>query len=310
MITYYKKTIKDKQIVQKERPSLGSWTSVISPTEREIKKISKRFSLPREFITACLDVEEISRIDEENGNILFIFKLPIKKQGKEILRTIPLGILLTKDNIITVLLEPHPILEDFIDGKVKNFYTSTKTRFLLQFSHRINFYFINYLGLLEQMISETEKQLLESFQNKEMIRLLKFQKTLTYFNTAVLTNNNVLEKLSKGAIVRLYEEDQDLLEDTIIENKQALEMTKIYSNILSNTMDAYASIVSNNLNIVMKFLASVTILVSLPTIIASIYGMNIALPFQNHPFAFWIVVLLSISAMLILSFLFVKKRFL
>lgn len=310
MIDYYKKTIRDKNVREEKRPTLGSWISVVSPTEKEIEEIVKYFSLPNEFITASVDKEEPSRIDQENGIILFIFKIPIKEETSEIFSTIPLGVILTENNIITVLLKDHPILSDFIENRVKNFATSTKTRFLLQLFHRINFYFLTYLAFLEREISQAEAGLLSSFENKEIIRLLGFQKALTYFNTAVLMNNNVLEKISKGNIVRLYEEDQEFLEDTIIENRQALGMINIYSNILANTMDAYASIVSNNLNVVMKFLASVTIIVSLPAIISSIYGMNIRLPFQEHPLIFLILILFSGLSMLILALFFAKKKFL
>jgi len=311
MINFYKKTLRDKYVKIEKRPTLGSWISLVSPTEEEISYTIKEFSIPKEFLLAPLDKSELSRIDQENGIILFIFKIPIKEElSDETLSTIPFGIIFTQRNIITAIFRDHSIISDFFNGKIKNFYTTTKNRFLLQFSHRINFYFINNLYYLEKRINQTEKKLLLSFENKEVIKLLKFQKTLTYFNTAVLTNNNVLDKLSKGGIVTLYEEDKDLLEDAIIENKQALQMINVYSNILANTMDAYASIISNNLNIVMKFLASVTIIISLPNIIAGLYGMNIPLPFQNHPFSFLIILLLSGLIMAFLAIIFAKKKFL
>lgn len=309
MIEYYKKTLRDKEVKRADTAGTGVWVSLTSPTEKEIREISTSLGIRKDFLTAPLDEQEVSRIEVESDCLLVIYKLPVKNENPLSSSTLPLGIILTKNNIISVLSRPHPLINDFIEGKIKNFFTTTSTRFLLQFLFRINYYFANDLKFLDQRIEATEEKLLSTFENKEVVELLRFQKSLTYFNTAVLTNHNVLEKLMKGTIVKLYEEDQDLLEDTLIENRQSLETINVYSTILASTLDAYASIVSNNLNVVMKFLTSVTIMISLPNLIASIYGMNINLPFQNHPSAFNLILIVSLLVIMVSTLFFTKKRY-
>jgi len=310
MIYYYKKTQRDSNIFECKPTSLGSWISIVSPTQKEIDNFSEKYNIPKEFLLSSLDAGELSRIDKERGVILFIFKIPLREDSVNGgFSTNTLGIIITNRHIITVTSENHPILEDFIESKIKNCFTTSRNRFLLQIINRVDFYFINYLHYIENKIDIVEEKLLSSFENKEVVSLLKYQKSLTFFDTAVLTNNNVLEKLAKGNVIELNKEDKELLDDIIVDNKQALEMINVYGNILSNTMDAYASIISNNLNIVMKFLASVTILISFPTIIASFFGMNVRLPFQDHPLAFFIIIFISIITIIGFAYIFSKKKY-
>jgi magnesium transporter len=193
---------------------------------------------------------------------------------------------------------------------IKKFYTTKRTRFLIQILSRTNLYFIKYLDKIDNEITKAETGLRRLLKNEEVVRLFELQKILTYFQTAILANGNVLEYIVKGRIVKLYEEDEDLVEDIIIENKQALSMTVTYSKILSNTLDAYASIVSNNLNVVMKLLTSLTIILSIPTIIASFYGMNVGLPFQESPLAFFYTLLISLFISAVIAMIFLKKDWL
>ncbi len=200
--------------------------------------------------------------------------------------TIPLGIILIGDSIVTICLKDSPIIRDFIENKVKTFYTFKKTRFILQILYRNAIKYLQYLKQIDKESSRIENELHKSMKNKELIQLLALEKSLVYFSTSLKANELVLEKLMRQENIKNYPEDAELLEDVIIENKQAIEMARIYSDILSGTMDAFASVISNNLSIVMKFLASVTIVMAIPTMIASFFGMNVLVPLGSNPYAF------------------------
>ncbi len=292
-----------------KKPVKGSWVDMINPTDTEIKQILKMFNVPMEFFTAALDPDERPRYDVENGCVLIIFKIPVKRSSGPLrFETIPIGIIITKEVIITACLEKTEIHKDFHEQRIKDFYTSKRTRFLFQILSRINRYYMRYLDLIESEIKTLEIGLTKSVKNEEIIQMFTLQKSLIYFNTAVIGNGNVLENIMKGKVLKFYEEDEDLLENIIVENRQAIEMISVYNNILSNTLDAYASIVSNNLNIVMKILTSLTIILAFPTIVASFYGMNVQLPLQENPMAFWITFLISILISMIAATIFVKKQ--
>ena len=210
------------------------------------------------------------------------------------------------DYFITVSTVSLPIIKEFIDCKIKGFYTFKKTRFVLQFLYRVATYYLSYLKYINRETDKTEERLQKSMRNEELIKMLALEKSLVYFTTALKSNEIVMEKLMRSKVIKMYEEDEDILEDAIIENRQAIEMGTIYRDILSGTMDAYASVISNNLNIVMKLLASVTIVLSVPTIVSSLWGMNVGgLPFANNPFGFLFVfiiaALISIGAFAILK---------
>jgi magnesium transporter len=207
--------------------------------------------------------------------------------------TIPLGIVITEDHIVTTCLEDLSILHDFSQGKVKGLATFKKTRFVFQILYKNASLYLKYLREINKKTNEIELELHKSMRNQELIRLLNLEKSLVYFTTSLRSNELVMEKLLRSKTIKMYEEDQDLLEDVIIENKQAIEMADIYSNILSGMMDAFASIISNNLNIVMKFLAAITIVLALPTMVASFFGMNVPVPFQESPHGFVIAVGIS-----------------
>lgn len=213
--------------------------------------------------------------------------------------TIPLGIIILKNCILTVCKEKTQIIKDLEEGRIKPFFTTQKARFLLYLFKRANYYYNKYLDEIEKRIHKIEVSIVRSLRNEEIIRLLMFQKTLVYFNGAIIANDKVFERVASGKVIKLYEKDQDLLEDVILDNREIMESVRMFSEILTNTMDAYASIVSNNLNIVMKVLTSITIILSIPIILLSAYGMNVALPLQRHPFAFWIIMLISLLISLI-----------
>ena len=278
----------------------GSWINLVNPSENEIKKVCESVQIQEDFIRDALDFEEKARIDheEDDDTTLFVVDVPITENGEEgevIYSTLPLGMIVVRDDFfITVSLRKNKIIESFEKRKIKNFQTYKKTRFIFQILYLNSSYYLNYLKQINKETEIAEYILKNSMQNKELLKLLSLEKSLVYFTTSLKSNEIVMEKTLRGKIVKLYEEDEEILEDAITENRQAIEMAQIYSNILNGTMDAYASIISNNLNGVMKFLTSITIILAVPTMISSFWGMNVKLPFENSPMGFLIMVLIAI----------------
>jgi magnesium transporter len=289
----------------------GCWVNLIEPTHQEIERVVKEFNVDIEYITDALDAEEKPRIEKEENHVLIIIDIPIISQELEsiIYHTIPLGIIASDDYLITVCLKQNVIINDLIQKKVKGLYTHMRTRFSLQILYLISIYYLRYLKQLNKKTNEIEKKLHKSMKNEELYSLLGIEKSLVYFTTSLKANEVVMEKIVRGNYLKLYEEDKELIEDVIIENKQAIEMTHIYSSILSGMMDAFASIISNNLNVVMKFLTSITIILSMPTMVASFYGMNVGLPFQNYKHAFLFPIVLSIMLSGTLAYFFTRKKY-
>lgn len=308
MLCVYK-TI-DGKIQEMDRIEEGCWINLVSPIESEIDSVVQALNVDPGFLRAALDDEEASRIESEDNQTLIIIDIPLAQQDEDTIyfSTIPLGIVITDKNIVTICLKENSIINEFSNGIVKSVYTNMKTRFVLQIFFRVATRFLQYLKQIDRISNEVENQLHKSMKNKELIQLLGLEKSLVYFSTSLKANEITMEKILRGRTIKLYEEDQDLLEDVIIENKQAIEMSNIYSSILSGIMDAYASIISNNLNIVMKFLTSVTIVLSLPTMVASFYGMNVELPFQHSPHAFLFTISLSLVLVCTATFILVKRK--
>ncbi|MBB6176318.1 magnesium transporter [Anoxybacillus tengchongensis] len=290
----------------------GCWVNLVSPTESEIRYIAEHLNIPIDSIKDALDDEERSRIEKEDNHVLIIVDIPIITYDEGNIptyETIPIGMIITNICFITVCLQENPIFEEFTKNKVKHFYTYMKTRFALQMLYMISTYYLRYLKQINRKTSEIEKQLHQSMQNKELFSLLSLEKSLVYFTTSLKANNIVMERLLRLNYLRMYEDDQELLEDVIIENKQAIEMTEVYSSILSGMMDAFASVISNNLNIVMKFLAAITIVISFPTMVTSFYGMNVPIPYQDKPYAYLVALSISFVLSSITAFVFWKKRY-
>ncbi len=304
----------DEQGFFREQTKLekGCWINLINPTAQEINTLCNSIGVREEFIRYPLDQEEKARIDVEDDQTLIVIDLPtVEKNDGEIegFTTIPIGMIVVRDDyFITVCTAESPILKEFIDCRVKGFFTFKKTRFILQILYKTAVYYLNYLKFINRETDKAENRLQKSMRNQELIRLLELEKSLVYFTTSLKSNEIVMEKLMRSKFIKMYEEDEDILEDAIIENRQAIEMGTIYRDILSGTMDAYASVISNNLNIVMKFLASVTIVISIPTIVSSIWGMNVAgLPFANDAFGFIKVMGIAFLTSLI-AWIWLKKK--
>ena len=297
---------------EKEEMQPGCWIALTNPTASEIIDIADAYQIDPDHLRAPLDEEERSRIEVEDDYTLILVDIPSieERNGKDWFVTIPLAIITTKDVLITVCLEETPVLTSFMDGRVRDFHTFMKTRFILQILYKNATQFLQYLRIIDKKSEVIERKLHQSQKNEELIELLELEKSLVYFTTSLRSNEVVLEKLLRIEKIKKYPEDTDLLEDVIVENKQAIEMANIYSGILSGTMDAFASVISNNLNIVMKFLATVTIVLSIPTMIASFYGMNVnshGMPFADSPYGFAIVLGLTLLLSLFVAYIFNKK---
>lgn len=304
------KTIGDKlEIV--ESNGNGSWLHMTAPTESELREISDHFpDMDPTHLRAALDEEERARIEIEPGSTLVLVDVPMIEpfENNKYYNTLPLGIILVGDSIVTVCTQDVPLIRDFIGGSVKGFYTYKKTRFILQILFKNASYYLMFLKQIDRRSIQIERELHKSMKNKELIQLLELEKSLVYFSTSLKANEVVLERMLRLDAIKKYPEDEDLLEDVIIENKQAIEMATIYSNILSGTMDAFASVISNNLNIVMKLLTSITIVMAIPTMIASFFGMNVPVPLSNNPIAFLLIILITIGLAILSTLVMWKKR--
>lgn len=297
-----------------DRLEKGCWIDVVAPSEEELQEIAAATKIQMDFLTAPLDEEEKSRIEIEDDQILVLVDIPFLRSNKDY-DTLPLGIIITENCITTVCLEPNAVTAEFGSHNTKFFSTFKKTRFLFQILFKSATLYLKYIRIIIRRTDELEKHLRQSMQNSELFNLLDLQKSLTYFSTSLRSNYIVMEKLLRlrsatqsSHLVKLYEEDEDLLEDVIIEYKQAVEMVEMYSHILNSMMEVFASIISNNLNLVMKFLATMTIVLAIPTLVSSMWGMNVPVPFANNPWGFAIVLTVALGVSGAAAYLLWKRR--
>ena len=313
MLKVYKTTQVEKKIKKVKRIVTDSWIELTSPTNDEIDKVVEKTNVDKDLILKMLDDEERPRVEQSGNAILIVIDTPyLEHDESNNYKTYPLGIIITDNNyVITITSKRLNLLNDFKNNKVKNFRTAKKTRFLIQILLKTANYYLRDLKKIYANIDKTEQILKKSTENKELITLLEIEKTLVYFITSLKANDTVLEKLSKGTMLPLYEGDLDLLEDATIENKQAIEMSTIYRDILSSITDTYANIVSNNLNYIMKFLAGATIVLSIPTMISSFLGMNVPLgSISNYDNAFILILLVSVVISIVVAIILKKKNML
>lgn len=311
MIRYYK-TI-DSKLEKINQSEEGCWINLVEPNQSEIHEIHNYTNIDLESINAALDEEERSRIEVNDNHTLILIDIPIDESdsNNSLYSTIPLGIIITDSIILTVCSEQTKILNDFIVGHIKDFYTNMRSRFLLQILHKNATYYLHYLRRINKMTTTLEKEIYNSMQNKQLIQLLELEKSLVYFSTSLKSNELVLNKMLKTSSIKKYHDDDDLLDDVIVENRQALEMATIYGDILSRIMDAFSAIISNNQNNVMQFLTVVTLIVSLPTLISGFFGMNVGgIPLATNPNGFWLISLISAIICIIITFFMSKNKLL
>lgn len=289
MVEYFK-TIGNRVVKQSEF-SDGCWVNVVRPSSDELETLNAIIKAEPDFLRAALDPEESSRVEEEEGQVLIIVDIPVVEReadenGGQIFATLPLGIVVLDNAVVTVCLQETSVTKSIGEGLVKDIHTSLKTRYVFQILLRVAGRYLKYLRLMERNFTKIERRLYESMKNEELIQLLGLSKSLVYFSTSLKANEVTMEKMLRGRILKVYEDDRDVLEDGLIEIRQAIEMASIYSSIMSRTMDSYSTVASNNLNIIMKVLTGITIVMTIPNIIFGFYGMNIGIN-QIPADAFW-----------------------
>ena len=291
----------------------GAWINIVDPTPYELKVVGNLTEVEPDFLRSALDDEERSHIDIEDNSVMILTNVPVLREegGYD---TLPLAIIVTEEYIITVCLEETPVLSYFNEKNARFFRTFKKTRFLFQILYRSATFYLTYLRQISKQSDEIEGNLRHSMRNQEILKLLELQKALTFFNASLRSNGAVLDKLMRlrtnsnmHPMLKYYEEDEDLLEDVIIENQQAKEMVEMYSKILARLADTFSSIISNNLNQVMKFLAAVTILLAIPTVISSFFGMNVPVPMEESTRAFSYIFVISGALVGICGYLLWKR---
>ena len=293
-----------------EKQQKGCWINMVHPSEKELIEIEEKYNIEPDDLRAPLDEEEASRITKEDDYTLVLVDIPNieEKNGKNRFSTIPLGIIIAKGAIITVCLESTPIL-NFTGRAGRNIDTTLKTRMLLHILLDNAKLYLKYLRQINKESEHLEIELKRSIENPALLEMMELGRSLLYFTTSLKGNNTVLEKLSKTASVTRYEEDEDLFEDVVIETKQASEMAETYSGVINGLMDAYSSIISNNMNVIQKFIAIAAVVISIPSMVFDAYGMNIdGVPFENSPNAFIIIVIVALFASFLVYQYFKRKR--
>lgn len=307
MVNYYRSI--EGKITETDCIEPNCWIALTNPTETEISDIEEDMHIDRDYIRAALDEEEPSRIESDDGVTLIVVDYPVAEQDNDPDRTLlysttPMSLIITDKNVITVSAKQNVVLDEIAKGVVKGVRPDLRTRFVFLVLLRIAARYLQYLKQIDKLSGYVETKMYRSMKNKELIQLQGLEKSLVYFSTSLKSNEMVLEKLMRGRFLKLYEEDQDLLDDVMIEVKQAIEMTSIYSNILSGTMDTFASIISNNLNIIMKRMTTITIILTMPTIVFSFYGMNLHENAAGLPIAnVWFPITLSAVLMILVGIL-------
>lgn len=308
MVKFYNRI--EHKLVETKSFSQDALIKVVNPSSDEIHMLSSLLNFDPDFIADSLDEDERARIEVDEDTILLILKVPMRNEEDEKIpyKTVSLGIIIGKNFILLSMKQNIDFIEKMIETSLLNPHKKSKMIFQIFFKNAK--LFLDYLKEINKTIDLIEEELHKSMKNNELETLMYLEKSLVYFTTSLRSNEIMMEKLLKGKILELYEDDEDLLEDTLIENRQAIEVTNIYSNILSGMMDAYASVISNNLNIVMKVLTVVTILLQVPTILTSFYGMNVKLPFQQNPLTYINIIISSIIIMIMTYLWFKGKKWL
>ena len=308
MIEYFKADA--GTVVALERAEPGCWINLVNPTRKEIDSVIVSQHVDAGFINAALDPEETSRVELEDDQALLIVDIPVEEESDSITRdvqmyaTLPMGIVVAEDVVITVCLEDTSVTRDIASGKVRGVQTAMRTRFVFQLLLRVAGRFLNYLHRIERSFTDIERRLYDSLRNEELMMLLGLQKSLVYFSASLKGNEVTMEKVLRGRILKLYEDDRDLLEDALIEIRQAIEMSGIYSTILAGTMEAYASVVSNNMNDIMKALTVITLIMTIPNMVFGFYGMNVS----HLPGAISFIPLIVSIVACVIAWQFLKKH--
>lgn len=314
MIKYYK--TENGKLTTLSTPEKDCWINIYPPFNHEhIRQLSEQHNIPLDFLIDSTDIDERSRFQREDGIDLIVLKTPIVNEEQNerdaIFITIPIGIIILPESIITISPFENPVIDAFLNNNVKGFNTTDRRSFVLQIFDRSTFYFTYYLKETNNERNQYEKILYKSMRNEELLKLLTIEKSLVYFVTSLRSNELLMLKSKRINYLNIGKDDEELnelYEDILVDTGQALEMANVYTNILSGTMDAFASIINNNMNIVIKRLTSITIILSLPVIVTSVYGMNLPIPLEKSEHAFYYVLGICFALCVLAIWYFWKKR--
>ncbi|MBR2136971.1 MAG: magnesium transporter CorA family protein [Alphaproteobacteria bacterium] len=314
MLRIYKTEAVGKLVkLKKFRVVSHAWFSLINPSGKELEQVSSMLKVDSDILQNSLDADERSRVELDDGIFSAIVNLPLLDEEGNF-DTLPCGLVFSSKNFLTICSRDNRILSSFNKNTANSFDTRQRTKFMLLILYKITQYYLRYLAIINRKTEYIEDALKQTTNNKELFQLIEIQKSLVYFTTALRDNHLVLEKMlrmtkspSTSKLLAFTEDDIDLLEDVIVENKQAIEMVDMHRSILEGMMDGFASIINNNVNQIMKFLAAITIVLSIPTMLASFWGMNVPVPAANLAYGFWIVISLSMVATLLVIIYFRKK---
>ena len=309
MVNYYFKSVRDEQLKKIGKFKTGSWIYVEDPDKKELSQLAKKLSLETGHLTDSTDPYEVPRLEIEKEAVYIFTRIPFSLENKiEKITTVPLLVIISNNFIMTICQKPLYFIDKFLEGNI-DFSTTQKTKlFLLIFSQINSSYNRNLTRIIRQV--RTISIHLENIKNHDIVQFVMFEAVLNDFLSALNPTNNILKQLLSGKILKLYENDKDLTEDLFLSNNQLIERSQMNLNIISNIRNAYSTIMTNNLNRVIKFLTALTIILNVPMIISSFYGMNVALPLAGSPLAFWQISSFTLIITLILLLIFSKNRWL
>jgi magnesium transporter len=310
MIQYFKNI--NHQTIEISKPEDGSWINVLPPLKQEeFSELSAGLDIPIDFLTDSLDIDERSRFEEDDNVKLIVIKTPTENNSfndsDAYYITIPICIILTHTQIVTVNSFENPAIKKFLNT-FQNRHPDKKNMMVLKVFEKIVQNFMEHLKEINQRRNMLEQKLYSASRNEYLLQLMRIQKSLVYFVTALRSNEMLMMKMARTNFLGLTEEEKEILDDLIVDNSQALEMANIYTNILSSTLDAFASIIANNQSEVLKRLSVMTIVLTFPVLIASLFGMNVPSGFEHSKYAFYIVAFLSLAIALIIGWFFLRKK--
>lgn len=297
----------DRKIHEEDSLTEGAWVQMVNPSEGEVEEYARKMNVDMTDLLAALDEEESSRIELEDGYTLILVDIPTTeiRMDKEAYTTIPLGIILTKDAIVTVCTEDTPVLQAFVLGRVKEFSTKKKLRFVYQILFRIATLYQSALRIIDKKRTDIEERIDGDTEDIDLIDLHALESTLVYFATSLRANGVVLDRLTRYKRLEQYPDDKELLDDIIVENQQAIEMAMIYRDIINGTRELLSSVINNRLNNVMKYLTSITLVMAIPTIISGFFGMNVKVPLASTAHGF---LMISVATVTICGVIFVVLK--
>ena len=310
MVQYFRNI--NHQTIQVTKPDAGAWVNVLPPLKQEeFSELSAELDIPLDFLTDSLDIDERSRFEEDDNVKLIVIKTPTENnsfnESDAYYITIPLCIILTHNQIVTVNSFENGAIKKFLNT-FQNRHPDNRKMMVLKIIEKIIQTYMEFLKEINVRRNILEQKLYAASKNEQLLQLMRIQKSLVYFVTALRSNEMLLMKIERTNFIGLNEEEKELLNDLIVDNSQALEMANIYTNILSSTLDAFASIIANNQNEVLRRLSVITLVLTFPVLVSSIFGMNVPSGFERSPYAFYIVAILSFAIAVVIGWSFFRKK--